>query len=165
MEVKKFIMPGVGKVEAIWELPIFPPYITFEDGTVCKGLPRTACEVAPLGYREDEIGEANFIHEALHLFVAGRLKLGDRGVQRRTADGCKFDCEESRRDADREEQIVLGLQAIYNDSLSKVTGFHYHLIAAAIRNADIRLRAEPGIKTANVQASVFGKMFNEQNIS
>jgi hypothetical protein len=160
--IRKFEMNGVGRVVANMDFPDTMPTILFDDGRICYGLERTPCEIAPLGYTPGEIAQANFIHEALHLYIAYRCGFTEEGVLRRAATGCKFDCPTTIADASNEERLVLGVQAIVNRSEERASGFHLHLIGAAIENARTRLAREYKLH-ADGLAFNFTKLLLDQN--
>lgn len=133
MEQKKmiFIIPNVGMVTATEGRSSEMPIVTFfEDGSTCEGQPRSYREIRSLGYTS--IADGNFIHEALHLFVAVKCGFLKESVLYRAAHGCKFEGH-CFIDACDEEQLVIGLQIAVNRSLAeeKVSGFQYHIAAAA----------------------------------
>jgi hypothetical protein len=130
-----FEVPGCGRVIADLSRDDLPPVIQFEDGNYCFGLPRAHAEVSPMGY--ESIAEGNFIHEALHMFIANRCGFTDRSVLYRAGQNADFSDREILREACNEERVVLGVQVAVNetegDSLStnKVGGFLLHLAAAS----------------------------------
>jgi len=92
------------------------PVILFNDGYGCKGLSRTGEEVTALGYRYSENSFANFIHEAIHLFLVGKIITSEKNsVLYNQSIGRDFNTEsEEYKDAILEEMIVVGFQVYIN---------------------------------------------------
>lgn len=153
-----FQIEGCGRVIADLSRDELPPIIQFEDGVYCFGLPRTHDEVSPLGY--ESIAEGNFIHEALHIFVAHKTSSVETSVAYR--EGLKVDWEDTNngfwRDAISEEQLVLGLQILVNDTLgdfqttNKVGGFVLHIVGGAVGHAKRRFKDEFGLDIDELKA-------------
>lgn len=131
-----FEVPGCGRVIGDLNRDDLPPVIQFEDGVHCFGLPRKFEEVMPMGY--ESIAEGNFIHEALHMFVAHHCGFTRESILHRAGNGVDIDGDPAMlRDAQDEERLVLGLQIAVNDTegdaltTNKVGGFLLHIAAAA----------------------------------
>ena len=143
-----FELPGFGRVIADLSNEKLQPIVQFCDGTACFGLPRSAAEVAPLGYGAESVAEANFIHEALHLFIASKCGFVETSVAYRAGHSADFEDPQILEDAKHEEQVILGFQALINDALgdglttNKVSGFVFHLTNAAINWSDHLLRTK-----------------------
>jgi hypothetical protein len=143
MNLKIFTLPGCGRVIADMDRDDLPPVIQFEDGGHCFGLPRTSDEVSPMGY--ESIAEGNFVHEALHLFIAHRCGFVSDSVLHRAANGADFADPDILRDAQNEERIVLGVQIAVNEAegdgltTNKVGGFVMHIAGAAREYARMAL--------------------------
>lgn len=155
--IRRFTLEGVGCVECDGTSV---PLITFEDGRSCPGLSRSACEIAPLGYKPDELMEANFIHEALHLYLPAKIGKTKMSVQHRAADFCTFTSPTVLADANEEERLVIGVQAYVNRAHKKTRGFHYHIAGAVIENARRNLSRKHGLKIGDV-ARDFLRRLNE----
>lgn len=139
-----FNLPGTGRILADLERDDLPPIIQFEDGTHCFGLPRTQHEILPLGY--ESIAEANFVHEAIHLFVSSKCQFIESSILYRAGHHADFTEPEIWKDAMAEEKLVLGLQIAVNDTVGdgkttqKVGGFLLHIAGAAREYARIQFR-------------------------
>jgi hypothetical protein len=154
MNVKVFEVPGCGFVSADIENDGAVPMIQFGDGTISQGLPRTQEEVAVMGYTS--IAEANFVHEALHLFVAHKGGFVKDSILYRAGQGVDFSDRRMLDDARHEERIVLGLQIAFNDAegdaltTNKVSGFTLHIAAGAREYAREVLDDQYGIDMDNL---------------
>jgi hypothetical protein len=150
MNVKVFEVPGCGFVSADIDNDGAVPMIQFGDGTISQGLPRTQEEVAIMGYTS--IAEANFVHEALHLFVAHKGGFVKDSILYRAGQGVDFSDRRMLDDARHEERIVLGLQIAFNDAegdaltTNKVHGFTLHIAAGAREYARKTLLHQYGIE-------------------
>lgn len=108
------------------------PVILYNDGYGCKGLPRSDEEIASLGYRICNNSMANFIHEAIHLFLEDYLVIGKNSVLYNQSIGKGFNTEpQEYDDAVNEEMIVVGFQVYLNGVTdSTVKGFQFFLANA-----------------------------------
>jgi hypothetical protein len=136
MNIQKFEIVGIGSVEADLDNPNIMPKMIFSDGKYCYGLPRTAGEVMQLGYQENEIAKANFIHESIHLFLSYKLNYVSTSVGRLASEGETFTDYSVILEASIEERKVLGFQVYVQNAIgnftstAKLQGFTLHVAAA-----------------------------------
>lgn len=150
-----FEMRGTGRVIADLSRDDLPPVIQFEDGTHAFGLPRSFDEVSPMGY--ESTAEANFVHEALHMFIASKCNFTPNSILYRAGHNADFSDPEILEDAKEEERIVLGLQIAVNDAegdsltSNKIGGFVLHIAAAARKYSEGVLRHKYGLEAAELK--------------
>lgn len=158
-----FEVPGCGRVIADLTRDDLAPVIQFEDGKQCFGLPRKFEEVMPMGY--ESIAEGNFIHEALHMFVAHKCGFTSDSILHRAARGEDIDGNpEYLREAMDEERIVLGLQIAVNETegdgqtTNKVGGFLLHIAAAAREFARVSMKEKYGCDLDEIKAEFLDQL-------
>lgn len=139
-----FRVPGCGSVSCDIADPRAVPVVFFEDGRKCDGLPRSMAETASMGYVNPV--EANFDHEAIHLFLPHRLGFCSRSVQHAAAAGANFEAE-VLADAMYEERLVLGFQIAFRrvEEEESVGGFLLHLNCGARRHAEEEIGRQFGL--------------------
>jgi hypothetical protein len=144
-----FEVPGCGRIISDLGRDDLPPIAQFEDGTHTFGLNRVHAEASIMGY--ENIAEANFIHEAIHVYLANKCRFTTDSILYRAGHGADFDNPDILRDAKNEERLVLGLQIDVNEIDGKVVGFLLHIAEAAREFARGELRDRFGLDMAEMK--------------
>jgi len=159
-----FEIEGVGRVIGDLSNSKLVPIVQYEDGNACLALQRNESEAAQVGY--ESVAIANFVHEAVHLFIAHKVGFIETSVAYREGLKADFNDPEILEDAKYEEQIVLGFQAFINDALGeflekpKVKGFSFHVVTSAVKWSE-HLLAERGFNQKEL-AFEFISLFHDQ---